>query len=82
MSQYEKDLKVAISGVASSKLKSLLKTAVSGDFGIDAMFHKIALLRRESLDDMHSRAVVIPITPFIRSRLSNQLRNLGTVMSL
>ena len=82
MSQYERSLDVAISGVTPNKLKSLLRTAASWDFGIDTLSHKIALLSRKSLDDMHSRAVVIPITPFIRSRLSNQLRNLGTVMSL
>jgi hypothetical protein len=77
MSQYKRNLDVAISEVTSDKLKSLLRTAASGDLRIDALSHKITLLSRKSLDDVHSRAVVIPITPFIRSRLSNQFRNLA-----
>jgi hypothetical protein len=37
----------------------------------------IALLSRESLDDGWSGGMVIPITPYIQSRLSNRFRNLG-----
>jgi hypothetical protein len=77
MSQHEESLDLAISEVTPNKLRLLLRTAAIGDFGIDTMSHKIALLSRKSLDNVHSRGVVIPITPFIRSRLSNQLRNLA-----
>jgi hypothetical protein len=77
MSQYKRNLDVAISEVTSDKLKSLLRTAASGDLRIDALSHKITLLSRKSLDDVHSQAVVIPITSLIQSRLSNQLRNLA-----
>ena len=79
MSQYEGNPDVAISEVTSDKLKSLLRTAASGDLRINALSHKITLLSRKSLDEVHSRTVVIPITPFIRSRLSNQFRNLAIV---
>lgn len=77
MSQYKRNLDVAVSEVTSDKLKSLLKTAAGGDLRIDALSHKITLLSRKSLDDVHSQAVVIPITPSIQSRLSNQFRNLA-----
>jgi hypothetical protein len=74
MSQYERDLGTAISEVTSNNLESLLRTACSGDFGINSMFHRIALLSRESLDNVYSQGVVIPITPYIQSRLSNRFR--------
>jgi len=61
--------------VTSNDLELLLSTARCGDFGIDTL-SKIALLIRESLDDVYSQGVVIPITPYIQSRLSNRLRNL------
>jgi hypothetical protein len=76
MSRYEWDLCTAISKVTSNKLESLLSTAASGDLGIDAL-DKVALLSHESLDDVCSQGVVIPITPYIQSRLSNRFRNLG-----
>jgi hypothetical protein len=76
MSQYEWDLCTAISKVTSNKLEWLFSTAVSGDLGIDTLSDKIALLSRESLDDVYSQGVVIPITPYIQSRLSNRFRNL------
>jgi hypothetical protein len=77
MNQHETDLDSTISEVTSDKLKALLRTAAGGDLRMDALSHKIILLSRKSLDDVHSRAVVTPITPFIRSRLSIQFRNLA-----
>jgi len=87
MSEYEGDLRTAILEVTSNKLESLLSTAASGDLGIDPLTHKIALLSRKSSDDVYSEGVVIPITPYIQSRLSNRFRTAqpgtqGTLMSL
>ena len=65
MSQYEGNPDIAISEVTSDKLKSLLRTAASGDLRINALSHKITLLSRKSLDEVRSQTVVIPITPFI-----------------
>ena len=76
MSLYEGDLRRAISEITSDKLESLVKRAPSRDLGTDSASHKIALLRRESLDDVYSQGVVIPVTPYIQSRLSNRFRNL------
>ena len=75
MSWYERNLCIALSKVTPDDLELLLVTACSGDFGIDSVYHTIALLSRESLD-VHSQGVVIPITPYIQSRLSNRFRNL------
>jgi len=76
MRGYERKLRTAISKVTSNDLELLLSTAASGDLGIDTLSHKIALISRESLEDVYSEGVVIPITPYIQSRLSNRFRNL------
>ena len=70
------DLCTALSKVTSNDLELLLSTACCGDLGIDSAVHKIALLSRESLDDVYSPRMAIPITPYIQSRLSNRFRNL------
>ncbi|EDR06023.1 uncharacterized protein LACBIDRAFT_294751 [Laccaria bicolor S238N-H82] len=76
MSRYELDLRTALSKVTLNDLELLLSTARCGDMGTDTLSEKIALLSRESLDDMHSQGVVNPITPYIQSRLANRFRNL------
>ena len=76
MSQYEWDLRITSSQFTSNKLELLLSTATNGDFGIDSLTHKIALLSRKSSDDVYSEGVVIPITPYIQSRLSNRFCDL------
>ncbi|EDR06022.1 uncharacterized protein LACBIDRAFT_294749 [Laccaria bicolor S238N-H82] len=76
MSRYESNLRTALSKVTSNDLELLLITACDGDLGIDTLSDKIALLSRESLDDVYSQGMVIPITPYIQSRLSNRCRNL------
>ena len=76
MSRYERNLCIALSKVTSEDLELLLVTAPCGDFGNDSVYHTIALLSRELLDDVHSQGMVIPITPYIQSRLSNGFRNL------
>ena len=76
MSGYEMDLCTALSKVTSNDLELLLSTACCGDLGIESAFHKIALLSRESLDDVYSPRMAIPITSYIQSRLSNRFRNL------
>ena len=76
MSRYERNLCTALSKVTPEDLDLLLVTAPCGDFGNDSVYHTIALLSRESLDDVHSQGVVIPITHYIQSRLSNRFRNL------
>ena len=77
MRVHKKHIDAAISEITSDKLKSLLWTVAGGDLRMDALSHKVTLLSRESLDDVHSQVVVIPITPLIQSRLSNQFRNLA-----
>ena len=71
--QYEKDLQSAILAVTANQLDRLFKDAAS--LTMDALSHKICLLSREKRD-IHSLAVLAPITPSIQSRLANQLRNL------
>ena len=76
LSRYERDLRTALSKVTSKDLELLLNIAGDGDLGIDSLFDTIALLSRESLDDVYSPGMAIPITPYIQSRLSNRFRNL------
>ena len=76
MSRYERNLCIALSKVTPDDLELLLVAACSGEFEINSVYHTIALLSRELLDDVHSQGVVIPITPYIQSRLSNRFRKL------
>lgn len=74
LAEYEEAVGKAISGVTSAQLEKLFKDA--GSLSMNAVSHKICLVRREKRGDMHSRAVVAPITPSIQSRLANQFRNI------
>ena len=77
MDLYERELNTAISETTSAKLETLIKTASSANLGADSVSHKIALLNRQLSDKVRSQGVVIPITPYIQSRLSNRFRDLG-----
>jgi hypothetical protein len=72
--EHEEAVNQAISGITSAQLKNLFKDA--GSLSMDAVSHRICLVRREKREDIHSRAVVAPITPSILSRLANQFRNI------
>jgi hypothetical protein len=72
MDEYTEDLKKAISSTTTHEIKRLFEDAAS--LTMDAVSHKICLLSRENQDDVHSRAVVAPITPSIQTRLANQFR--------
>lgn len=74
LEEYKTALYQAISDITAGKIEEMTKSA-SG-LSMDAVSHKICLLSRRQRDDVHSRAVVAPITNSIKSRLSTQLRNL------
>jgi hypothetical protein len=74
LAEYEEGIAKAISEVTSAQLEKLFKDARS--LSMDAVSHTICLISRGMRENMHSRAVVAPITPSIQSRLANRFRNL------
>ncbi|KIL64152.1 hypothetical protein M378DRAFT_178977 [Amanita muscaria Koide BX008] len=74
LARYRIELQEAITKITTGDIKKLIDEA-SG-LTMDAVSQKIFLLRRQQRDDIHSRAVVAPITDSIKSRLSNQFRHL------
>ncbi|KIM80623.1 hypothetical protein PILCRDRAFT_822364 [Piloderma croceum F 1598] len=71
---YKAQLDDAISNITTGKLEELIKE--STQFTLDAVSHKICLISRHDPKNMRSAPLVSPITDSIKSRLSNQLRNL------
>lgn len=72
--RYRQDVQEAISNLTTSELQRLLRDARS--LTMDAVSHKICLITRKDREDMYSRAIVSPITPYIKSRLANHFRTL------
>lgn len=70
--EYQDDLQKTILETTTSQLKSLFKDAAG--LKMDAISHKLCLLARRTQEDVHSEAVVAPITHAVQSRLANQYR--------
>ncbi len=74
LEEYKTTLDRALSNITVDIIEKMIKDASVLD--MDAVSHKICLLIRERRDDIHSPAIVAPITPSIKSRLSTRFRNL------
>ena len=74
LDDYKEDVNAAILNITSDGLRKLITDSTS--LRMDSVSHKIFLISRRNIDNMHSRAVVAPLTPTIQSRLANQFRNL------
>ncbi|KIM90035.1 hypothetical protein PILCRDRAFT_812840 [Piloderma croceum F 1598] len=72
--EYRSALHQAISKITTDEIQKL--TQNTSGLTMNAISQKICLLSRQQRDDVHSQAVVAPITDSIKSRLSNQFRNL------
>ena len=71
---YKDQLNRAISGIITADLEELANDV--SRLTMDTVSHKICLIRRRDRNNVRSSPVVSPITDSIKSRLSNQLRNL------
>ena len=71
---YEGELDDEISNIMTGKLEELIKESTR--LTMDAVSHKICLISCRDPKNMRSTPLVSPITDSIKSRLSNQLRNL------
>ncbi len=72
--QYRRNVQKAISKLTAGELERLAED--SGSLTMDDVSHKICLISREDRENVHSGAVVSPITSSIKSRLSNRFRTL------
>jgi hypothetical protein len=74
LEEYKDALNRAISCITEDKIEKLIKDTSA--LSMDAISDKIFLLSRVERDDIHSRAVVAPITLSIQSKLAACFRNL------
>jgi hypothetical protein len=70
LEEYKNEVRKALSGITVDQIETLIKDTSA--LSMDAVSHKIYLLRRRQRDDVHSPVVVAPI---IQSRLSTRFRN-------
>ena len=73
---YKDQLNYAISDITTDKLEQLTKDSRQLIMDTVHVSHKLCLIRRRDRNDVCSDPVVRPMTDSIKSRLSNQLRNL------
>jgi hypothetical protein len=74
LEEYKNAVNKTLSGITAVQIETLIKDTYA--LSMDAVSHKICLLSRQQRDDVHSPAVVAPITHSIQSRLSTRFRNL------
>jgi hypothetical protein len=74
LEKYRRALNRTLSNITAKTIEKLIKNTAA--LSMDSVSHKICLLSREELDKVYSEAVVAPITPFVKSKLSACLRNL------
>ena len=74
LEEYKQALNTALSDITVKTIEKLIKDTSA--LSMDKVSHKICLLSRGQRDNVHSPAVVAPITPSIQSRLSTRFRNL------
>lgn len=74
MSEYEDDVRRAVSDITSQKLEKLFDE--SSALEMDDLSQKICLISRENRDNVTSLPIVKPITPNVHSKLVCQFRKL------
>jgi len=74
LEEYKDALNTTISGISANQIGKLAKDTLA--LSMDAASQKIFLLSRKRWDDVHSGAVVAPITSSMQSRLAARCRNL------
>jgi len=74
LEEYKSAVNEDIADMTASEIQKLMRK--TSGLSMSAISHKICLLSRGRRDDVHSRAVVAPITHAIQSKLSAQFRNL------
>ena len=74
---YGEKLDDEISNITMGKLEELIQQSTL--LKMDAVSHKICFVSRSDPKNMRSPLLVSPITDSIKSRLSNQLRNLQEI---
>jgi hypothetical protein len=73
---YKNQLNDAISNITTDKLEQLTQDSSQLIMDTTQVSHKLCLIRCHDRNDVLSEPIVSPITDSIKSRLSNQLRNL------
>lgn len=74
LEEYKQAVNMALSDITVKTIERLIKDTSA--LSMDRVSHKICLLSRGKRDDVHSPAVVAPITPSMQSRLGTRFRNL------
>ena len=74
MKRYEENVQTAIKTLKLSKLEQVIEDTSS--LTMDSLSQKICLISRQDREDVYSRAVVSPMTSYIKSRLANHFRTL------
>lgn len=74
LEEYKSAVNEDIVDMTASEIQKLMRK--TSGLSMSAISHKICLLSRGQRDDVHSRAVVAPITHAIQSKLSAQFRSL------
>ena len=74
LSVYETEVNGALNRVTVS-LQSLLELMTNvNDLTMDAVSHKLCLVKREEINNIASKFLISPITKYIQSRLANCIR--------
>jgi hypothetical protein len=72
--RYEENVQTAIQNLTLSKFEQLIEDTRSLTMG--TLSQNICLISRKDSENVYSRAVVSPITSYIKSRLANHFRTL------
>jgi hypothetical protein len=77
---YKEAIRGTLKQVTVQDLVNLAELVEKGqnDLDMDAFSHKIALIRREKIDDFWSTVLLAPITDYVRSKLAIHLRTLSS----
>lgn len=75
MAQYRHALETEIKDLKTSELEKLVEDAAS--LTMNTVSHKICLISRQDKENVHSPAIISPMTSFIKSKLANRFRALG-----
>ena len=74
LEEYKQAVNTVLADIEVKTIEKLIKDTSA--LSMDQVSHKICLLSRGQRDNVHSPAIVAPITPAIQSRLSTRFRNL------
>ena len=80
LEDYANDVRGVLEMVTVQDLTNVARLVKKGknDLDMGAFSHKIALIRREKIDDFRSTILVEPITDYIRSKLAIHMRTLSS----